>query len=29
MAPSVYVKSQEPCSSDIELPDRKKGLFIL
>ena len=29
MAPSVHVKSQEPCSSDIELPDRKKGLFIL
>lgn len=38
MAPSVHVKSQEPCSSDIELTDRKdineeilslKGLFIL
>ena len=38
MAPNEYVKSQEPCNSDIELPDRKdineeilslKGLFIL
>lgn len=39
VALSIYVKSQEPCGSDIELPDSKddvieemlslKGLFIL